>query len=187
ISMACLNPPLSICYKPENMYIAGIINGPREPQLSAINHYMRPLVDDLALSWQRGVWFSKTAMCPSGRMTRSAVATTICDLPGARKAAQLTSHGSHDYCSVCQCILSTRCRTDFETWKRRDTQEMHHIVVQWRDAPTNKDQEMLFKEHGIHWSEIWHPPYWDPTQQLVVDSMHCILERIMQGHVCDAL
>ncbi|KAF8580858.1 hypothetical protein K439DRAFT_1619504 [Ramaria rubella] len=129
------------------MYIAGIINGPREPQLSAINHYMRPLVDDLALSWQRGVWFSKTAMCPSGRMTHSAVATTVCDLPGARKAAQLASH-------------------DFETWKRCNTQEMCRIVVQWRDAPTNKDQETLFKEH---------------------DSMHCILERVVQGHVCDAL
>ncbi|KAF8582896.1 hypothetical protein K439DRAFT_1647409 [Ramaria rubella] len=144
--MACLNLPLSICYKPENMYIAGIINGPREPQLSAINHYMRPLVDDLALLWQRGVWFSKTAMCPSGRMTCSAVATTVCDLPRAHKAAQLASHGFHNYCSVCQY---------FETWKQRDTQEMRRIV--------------------------------DPTQQLVVDSMHCILERVVQGHVCNAL
>ncbi|KAF8583264.1 hypothetical protein K439DRAFT_1349123 [Ramaria rubella] len=188
ISMVCLNLPLSICYKPENMYIAGIINGPREPQLLAINHHMRPLVDDLALSWQRSVWFSKTAMCPSGHMTRSAVATTVCDLPGACKAAQLASHGSHNYCSVCQCIhLSTQCRTDFETWKRHDTQEMCCIVVQWRDAPTNKDQEMLFKEHGICWSELWHLPYWDPTRQLVVDSMHCILERVVQGHVHNAL
>ncbi|KAF8576081.1 hypothetical protein K439DRAFT_1368184, partial [Ramaria rubella] len=180
--------PLSICYRLENMYIVGIINGPREPQLSAINHYMQPLVDDLALLWQRGVWFSKTDMCTSGCMTRSAVATTSCDLPGACKAAQLASHGSHNYCSVCQCIhLSTRCRTDFETWKRRDTQEMRRIMVQWRDAPTNKDQEMLFKEHGICWSELWRLPYWDPTQQLVVDSMHCILERVVQGHVRDAL
>ncbi|KAF8572648.1 hypothetical protein K439DRAFT_1650101 [Ramaria rubella] len=170
--MACLNLPFSICYKPENMYIVGIINGPREPQLLAINHYMWPLVDDLALSWQRGVWFSKTAMCPSGCTTRSAVATTVCDLPGACKAAQLASHGSHNYCSVY-----------FETWKRHDTQEMHRIAVQWRDAPTNKDQEMLFSEHGIRWSELWCLPYWDPTQQLVVDSMHCILERVVQGHI----
>ncbi|KAF8591608.1 hypothetical protein K439DRAFT_1302850, partial [Ramaria rubella] len=57
----------------------------------------------------------------------------------------------------------------------------------WRDAPTNKDQEMLFSEHGICWSELWHLPYWDPTWQLVVDSMHCILERVVQGHVRDAL
>ncbi|KAF8579307.1 hypothetical protein K439DRAFT_1620668 [Ramaria rubella] len=61
------------------------------------------------------------------------------------------------------------------------------IAVQWRNAPTNKDQEMLFKEHGIRWSQLWHLPYWDPTRQLVVDFMHCILERVVQGHVCNAL
>ena len=31
ISGACLNLPLNICYKPENMYVAGIVTGPKEP------------------------------------------------------------------------------------------------------------------------------------------------------------
>lgn len=38
ISMACLNLPLDICFKPENMYIAGIIPGPNEPHVTAMNH-----------------------------------------------------------------------------------------------------------------------------------------------------
>ncbi|KIO03365.1 hypothetical protein M404DRAFT_89549, partial [Pisolithus tinctorius Marx 270] len=41
ISMACLNLPLDICYKPENLYLAaGIIPGPKQPSLEKLNHYI---------------------------------------------------------------------------------------------------------------------------------------------------
>ncbi|KAG2067677.1 hypothetical protein BDR04DRAFT_1026634 [Suillus decipiens] len=40
ISMACLNLPLDIRYKPENMYLAGIIPGPKQPSLENLNHYI---------------------------------------------------------------------------------------------------------------------------------------------------
>ena len=69
ISMACLNLPLDIRYKPENMYLAGIIPGPKLPLLENLNHYIRPLIDDLVASWDRGIWFSKTANYPNGRIT----------------------------------------------------------------------------------------------------------------------
>ncbi|KAG2746128.1 hypothetical protein P692DRAFT_20739319 [Suillus brevipes Sb2] len=40
ISMACLNLPSDIRYKPENMYLAGIIPGPKQPSLEHLNHYI---------------------------------------------------------------------------------------------------------------------------------------------------
>ena len=40
ISMACLNLPSDIRYKPENMYLAGIIPGPKQPSLESLNHYL---------------------------------------------------------------------------------------------------------------------------------------------------
>ncbi|KAF9228564.1 hypothetical protein BS17DRAFT_658857, partial [Gyrodon lividus] len=40
ISMACLNLPLDIRYKPENLYLAGIIPGPSQPSLKNLNHYI---------------------------------------------------------------------------------------------------------------------------------------------------
>ena len=40
IAAACLNLPLEIRYKPENMYLAGVITGPKEPRLTELNHYM---------------------------------------------------------------------------------------------------------------------------------------------------
>lgn len=50
IVMACLNIPSKLRYKPENLYLVGIIPGPDEPALERLNHYMRPLVSDLLIS-----------------------------------------------------------------------------------------------------------------------------------------
>ncbi|EKM60214.1 uncharacterized protein PHACADRAFT_56546, partial [Phanerochaete carnosa HHB-10118-sp] len=47
IAMACLNLPPNIRYKPENMYLAGIVPEPEEPKLEKLNHYMRPLVPNM--------------------------------------------------------------------------------------------------------------------------------------------
>ncbi|KIK17455.1 hypothetical protein PISMIDRAFT_15089 [Pisolithus microcarpus 441] len=52
ISMACLNLPLDVRYKPENMYLAGIIPGPKQPSLENLNHYICPLIAQLATSWE---------------------------------------------------------------------------------------------------------------------------------------
>jgi len=54
ISMICLNLPPEICYKPEYMYVAGIIPGPNQPKETELNHYIRPLVDDMEVSWRKG-------------------------------------------------------------------------------------------------------------------------------------
>ena len=52
ISIVCLNLPPSMHYKPENMFLAGVIPGPKEPPLTALNDYLRPLVDDLIDFWE---------------------------------------------------------------------------------------------------------------------------------------
>ena len=66
ISMACLNLPLDVRYKLENLYLAAIIPGPKQPSLENLNHYIHPLVQDLTVSWERGVWYSKMANFPHG-------------------------------------------------------------------------------------------------------------------------
>jgi hypothetical protein len=48
--MACLNLPPSIRYKPENMYLAGIVPGPEEPKLEMLNHYQDPLITNMLQS-----------------------------------------------------------------------------------------------------------------------------------------
>jgi hypothetical protein len=83
ITAACLNLPLEIHYKPENMYLARVIPRPKEPRLMELNHYMRPVIDQLSDSWKRGVRFTHTANHPNGCDSHSAIANAVCNLPGA--------------------------------------------------------------------------------------------------------
>jgi hypothetical protein len=103
ISLVCLNLPPDIRYKPENMFLAGIIPGPCEPPLDAINHYLVPLVDDLVEFWQPGVWFSRTSRFPHGRLCPCALVALVCDLPGAKKAVGFASFQHNHFCLVCHC------------------------------------------------------------------------------------
>lgn len=181
IALACLNLPIDIRYKPENMYLA-IIPGPLEPSLTDLNYYIRPIVDDMVEAWCNGIRFTRTPRAPDGRDTRSAIAAVVNDLPAARKAAALAGHKSHFYCSVCTCYGSTRGCTDFHNWQVRDHNEMRKHAEAWRDAASSVERDKIFQAHGVRWSELWRLPYWDPPRQLVVDSMHCILEGLGQYH-----
>lgn len=188
ISMACLNLPIEIRYEPENMYLVGIIPGPSEPALNELNHYMRPVVTDMIGAWVNGIRMSRTPMHSQGRNTRSAIALVVNDLPAARKTAALASHASHFYCSVCSCYhLSTRGSTNYNDWKARDHKEMRRHAEEWKDAATSVDRDKIFQATGVRWSELWRLPYWNPTRQLVVDSMHCILEGLAQHQSRDVL
>ncbi|KIK15242.1 hypothetical protein PISMIDRAFT_115463, partial [Pisolithus microcarpus 441] len=73
IYMICLNLPPELRYRPENIFLVGIIPGPHEPSLHQINHLLRPLVDDLLIAWHHGIRFSQTALHPAGRTVRCAV------------------------------------------------------------------------------------------------------------------
>jgi hypothetical protein len=190
ISGACLNLPLDIRYKPENMYIVGIIPGPKEPSKTELNHYMRPVVNDLLVSWERGVHYSRTARHSKGRTSRSAAAIFVNDLPAARQVNQSAAHTSHHYCTRCHCYhKETLCRTDITSpdWQPKDVDDLRAQAEAWRTAQTIKDQENLFKMNGLRWSELWRLPYWDPPHMLAVDSMHCLLEGLVQYHFREVL
>jgi hypothetical protein len=60
IVMACLNLPPELQYKPEYLFLIGLIPGPREPSCEEINHILQPIVSKLILSWLHGTWFMRT-------------------------------------------------------------------------------------------------------------------------------
>ncbi|KAF8837231.1 hypothetical protein BDN67DRAFT_909625, partial [Paxillus ammoniavirescens] len=83
IVMALLNLPPSLRYRAENLYLVGIIPGPREPSLDEINHFLCPLVDFFLPAWKDGTWFMRTLNHLQGRLSRSVIALAVQDLPGA--------------------------------------------------------------------------------------------------------
>ena len=102
--------------------------------------------------------------------------------------AALAGTGSHFLCSTCNCYhRASYGRTDFEKWVSRDKDKLRQYAEQWRGVPMMAEHERLFKTYGIWYSELWWLPYWDPMCQLVVNSMHCILEGLVQHHVRNLL
>ena len=99
--MVCLNLPPHLCYKPEYMYIAGIIPGPKQPMETELNHYFRPLVNDMEQSWKLAVRYTVTASFPEGRITQSAIVIAVMDLPAAQHSSQLVGHSANIYCTIC--------------------------------------------------------------------------------------
>ena len=89
ILMVYLNLPPHLCYKLEYMYIAGIIPGHEQPTEMDLNHYFRPLVNDMEQSWKLGIRYTMTASFPEGCITWSAIAIAVMDLPAAQHSSQL--------------------------------------------------------------------------------------------------
>ena len=73
ISGVCLHLDPEICYKPENMYVGGIIPGPHKLRLTCINHFIRPVITHFCESWESGIHYSCTALHPNGQMMCSAI------------------------------------------------------------------------------------------------------------------
>lgn len=85
--MSCANLPPSIRFRPENLYLVAIIPGPKEPSTDQMNHFLKPVVDDLLPAWANGIYFSRTYRHPEGRNVRSVLCGLVADMPARRKVA----------------------------------------------------------------------------------------------------
>ncbi|THH23034.1 hypothetical protein EUX98_g8143 [Antrodiella citrinella] len=184
IYMACLNLPPHLRYLPENIYLAGIIPGPKEPSLHQLNHALSPLINDLLLLWTRGLFLTRTALCPAGRLLRAAMIPLVCDLPALRKTAGFAGHSSGSFCSYCRLRLHDINNLDQSQWGigRRSWAAHMEAAKLWRDAPTERDRSAIFLEYGIRWSELLRLPYWDPTRFALIDAMHNLFLGTLRHH-----
>ena len=181
IVMACLNLPPHLRYKPENLYLVGILPK-REPSREQINHILSPIVTKLLHSWEYGTWFTKTPTYPAGRLSRSVIAVSINDLLASKKVNGNASHSAELFCSHCLTTLTNINDINFAAWESRTYEHYKHWGKKWRDAKTKAERKAFFRDHGVRWSELMRLPYWDPTRHVVVDGMHCLLLGIVHHH-----
>ena len=182
VYMVLFNLPPSSRYKVENMYLAGVIPGPREPSLTQINHLLRPLIDELLEFWDPGVWYTRTPRCVSGKLVRAALVPLICDLKAARQVMGHGSHSAKKFCSVCS--LSWEQRNDVSQSSRVpvSAETFRERALEWKNARSQSERDRLFKQHGIRWSVLLELSYWDPPRFTIVDSMHTILLGHLHRH-----
>ena len=105
ISLVCLNLPPHLCYKAENMFLAGVILGLNEPPLTSINNFLCPLINNFLKMWDPGIWYSHTDDHLHGRLIWCAIVCVVCDLLAAWKIAGFTSSTYNHFCATCECTL----------------------------------------------------------------------------------
>jgi hypothetical protein len=149
IFMVCLNLPLHLCYKHENVYLVDIIPGPKAPHLQQINHILAVLVDELLEFWQ-GVKFCQTSLYPHGRLMHCTVIPLICNLGAGRKTAGHSSASATYFCSFCQLKKKDINNLDPTMWPRRMCEQHQVLAYQWHDAATVAEQEKYFKDYGVN-------------------------------------
>ena len=124
ISMACLDSPVTLWYKQENMYLVSIIPGHVEPHLIKGNHNLHPLINKMVECSDPWIRLSRTALHLHGHHAQCALILAAFDVPSAHKAAQLVDHSSHHFCSICNfvnfvnlvwCWHSTHSRSHFQS------------------------------------------------------------------------
>lgn len=182
IYMVCMNLPIYLRYRVENVYLVGIMPGPHEPSLQQINHLLRPLIDELLRFWNPGVHFSRTASARFGSLVRCALLAVICDLPAIRKVAGAAGITANHVCNMCKLMKSNISNFDIKSWPRWTRKEHYKAAEAWRDAPDEKGREAVFQEHGVRWSELFRLPYWDPLKFSVVDAMHNLFLNDLKLH-----
>jgi hypothetical protein len=183
IAMVCLNLPESKRIEKQNIYLAGVIPGPQTPKLTELNRFLKPLIEELEQSWDRGFRLTRTALHPNGRTVRCALALVSNDLPGARKLAQLADHGANWFCSICNLFGRKKLTdTGVNSWGLRDDTILRNAAGRWKAEKDELKRDAIFKTFGVRNSVLWRLKYWKPSLQLVVDPMHNLLEGLVQNH-----
>ncbi|KAI0628159.1 hypothetical protein C8Q77DRAFT_1043481, partial [Trametes polyzona] len=153
-----------------------------KPSLDQINHFLEPLVDELLVFWSSGVFFSRTAAHPTGRLVRCILVPIVCDLPAARQTAGFGSHSSKFFCSMCKLPKSDINNIDTSSWPPRTCEEHRDAAQAWKDKPSGSQREAAFAENSLRWSELLRLPYWDPIKYTVIDSMHNHYLGLLKHH-----
>jgi hypothetical protein len=167
IYLVCLNLPPELRYCVENVFLACVFPGPKEPSLEQINHVLAPLVDDLLELWDPGVYYTKTAQYATGRLIRAALGPAVCDT-----VAMHSLVGIGRQCFFCDIALKDIDNIILEDWPTAPTCEKHkEIALLWKEG-TVEQRKRLYKKHRIRYSELLRLPYWDPVVMATLDSMH---------------
>ena len=184
IYMVCLNLPPHLRFRVENVFLVGVIPGPKKPSIEQINEILRPLVDDLLIFWNPGVYFSRTFRYARGRLVNCVIIPLVCDLPAVRQMAGFAAHSSTHFCSFCLLRLDQADNLDLDQWNTAARTYQRHLKIaeKWRDA-SRSGRKTLFEKYGIRWTELLRLPYWDPTRFVVVDSMHALLLNCIKRHL----
>ncbi|OAD76900.1 hypothetical protein PHYBLDRAFT_62915 [Phycomyces blakesleeanus NRRL 1555(-)] len=160
--------------------------GPKEPKTEEINHYLKPIVDEL-LQLLMGITIL-TFECPAGVKVRAALHMVACDISAARKTSGFTTHNST--CACPRCVrqftrLPSTNQVDFTVWKTG-------CMLRSGRVPVRPQKGISWKiENGVRWSQLHRLEYFDLVRGTIIDPMHNLFlgtpKRMMERWIKERL
>ena len=173
------NLPRELRYKEENVILAGVIPGPREPSLD-INSFLQPIVEELIPLW-KGERF--TVPTYGVVICRAMVICVAADIPASRKIGGFLGHQAELGCTKC---LTSFPRTHFsekpnyggydrKSWQLRTNEDHRKSAEKVRLASTETAKTSLEHQTGARYSQLFRLEYYDCIRFLIIDPMHNLL------------
>ena len=180
IYLAILNLPRNERYKEENIILAGIIPGPKEPKLN-INTFLAPLVRDMQKLYD-GITFQNSSSLSGFTTIRSVIGCVACDLPATRKVCGFVNFNGNYGCSKCKKNFITSIfgnkpsygGYDCDNWCSRDLSIHKLLANNYLLANTVIERKKIIHESGVKFSELLNLPSFDVVRCHVIDPMHNI-------------
>lgn len=183
VVLVCLNLPISVRHRPENVFLVGIVPGPREPSLEQMNWVLRPIVTQLQKLWEPGLLLSRTHRYSGGRLIFGALLPFIADILALRRSLGFPSATATNFCSYCLLKKGEIKNFDQSDWPSRNCAQHKKWAHQARDAKTVKERKRIFETHGVRYSVLNDLHYWNIIEYHVVDSMHNLLLGLLSWHL----
>lgn len=177
--MVLLALPEHLRYKQQYMYLVTVLPG--KPTRHYTNHTLKWLATQLLLFW-KGVFYRRTARHQLGRTVFIALIPGVGDTEGAHQMSGFISHNQQNFCIRCYLPIQEIENLNPETWPRRDPQKHRAIALQWLNS-NEADRNLIFKTHGLRWSDLLILPYWDPISFTVIDDMHMGYLGLLRTHI----
>ncbi|MBW0492035.1 hypothetical protein O181_031750 [Austropuccinia psidii MF-1] len=147
IMLICLNLPSSERLKPENVYVSGIIPGPKEPVALQLNYLSMPLIKELKELWQ-GYQFSPTSTGASGSFIPVAILMAIVDVVAMCKLTGFISHSGNHFCNFCTVHKAQFEEIGPQFHYMCSYQNHKSTIAKWIQE-TPKQQQRIFSEYGV--------------------------------------
>ncbi|KIK58691.1 hypothetical protein GYMLUDRAFT_170570 [Collybiopsis luxurians FD-317 M1] len=181
IYMVLLSLPEHLRYQPKYLYLVTVLPG--KPQ-GNINHSLGWLVDQLLPFWNEGVYYMRTARHFLGRKVFAVLIPVVCDTEAAHEISGFASHSHTYFCRRCLLKLENIDNLNPETWPQCNPQRHKELALQWKDA-SEEVQKFIYKEHGLHWTELLRLPYLDPIMFTIFDKLHFSELGLKESHFRD--
>ena len=179
--LVVLNLPRDERYKLENIIIAGLVPGPKEPKLT-MNSYIGPLVQDLQ-SVYRGWQIPTNHPFLKYVTVRLCVGIIACDIPATRKLVGFLGHSAKLGCNKCLKEFPTDAcsgNNDYsgynrEEWEPRTKEGHERACLELKDATCRTSLDSLESKYGVRNSALTDLPLFEPIRFPVIDPMHNLL------------